>query len=125
VIVPARGEVLALASTVYCTVPLPVLDVPAVTVIHGALLVAFHAHTDGDVTVTDPVPPVSVNDLFMAESVKVQAAGGGGSCVTVTACPATASEPTRAAGSVFAAAVYWTVPLPVPLAPVVIVSHGT
>lgn len=44
--------------------------------------------------------------------------------VTVKICPAIVIVPFRA-GPVVAAAVNWTSPLPLPLAPDVIVSHGT
>lgn len=51
VTVPVRELVEALAATATCTVPLPLPDVPEVTVIHEVLLVAFHAQ---------PVVPVTV-----------------------------------------------------------------
>ena len=44
-------------------------------------------------------------------------------CVIVKGCPATSSVPVLAAAVMFAAAVNVTEPLPVPLAPLVTVSH--
>ena len=53
----------------------------------------------------------------------VHGVGGGAACDTVKVCPAIVSVPVRAA-AVFAATANATVPLPVPEAPPVTVSHG-
>jgi hypothetical protein len=45
------------AATVYCTVPFPEPDAPAVMVAKVALLVAVHVQPDAAVTLTDPFPP--------------------------------------------------------------------
>ena len=54
VIVPLRADPV-LAATLNPTGPLPVPDVPEVTVIHGTPLVAVHVHPAPAVTVTVPV----------------------------------------------------------------------
>ena len=51
VTVPVREPVEVLAATPTCTVPLPLPEVPEVTVIHEALLVALHAQAVVAVTV--------------------------------------------------------------------------
>ena len=58
VTVPVRALVEVLAATLTCTVPLPLPDVPEVTVIHEALLVAVHAQAVVPVTVIE-LPPMS------------------------------------------------------------------
>ena len=52
VTVPVRELVVVLAATLTCTVPLPLPDVPDVTVIQDALLVDVHAQPAVAVTAT-------------------------------------------------------------------------
>ena len=59
VTVPVRGVPAVLAATLSDTVPLPVPDAPAVTVIQLALLVAVRAHPVVPVTVTDCTRPAA------------------------------------------------------------------
>jgi hypothetical protein len=47
------------AETLYCTVPLPLPDAPAVIATKLLLLAAVHVQPAFVVTVTDPVPPLS------------------------------------------------------------------
>ena len=64
---PVREVVAALAATVICAVPLPLPDVPEITVNHEALLVAVHVHDVVAVTVTLNVPPAEVGDWLVGE----------------------------------------------------------
>ena len=60
-----------LAATLSDTVPLPVPDAPAVTVIQLALLVAVLAHPVVPVTVTDnEAPDARTSDWLVGEIVK-------------------------------------------------------
>lgn len=67
-IVPVRACVVSFgfwpvfASTVYVTVPLPIPEAPAVTVIQLAFDVADHVQVAPVVTVTLPVPPLLGSD---------------------------------------------------------------
>ena len=108
------------------TVPLPVPLAPLLIVTHPALLVAVQPHVDAEaVTATDALPPLEPTAWLAGEIENVHGGGGGGApgCVTVTATPATVSEPLRSP-PVFAAAVNAVDPEPVPEAPAVIVIHG-
>jgi hypothetical protein len=55
--VPVRELVVVFAATVYPTFPEPVPLAPDVIEIQSALLAALHAHPDGIVTATVPLPP--------------------------------------------------------------------
>ena len=58
-IVPVRAAPV-LAATVNITVPFPLPVAPDVTVIQGTVLLADHAHPDGDVTAIGvPGPPAA------------------------------------------------------------------
>jgi hypothetical protein len=116
--VPLRAAPV-LAAIVKLTVPLPLPLVPAVIVSHVALLVAVHAQPEGADTATGvPAPPAApaVWVLDAIENAQPPA------CDTVNVCPAMESVPLRAA-PVLAAIVKLTVPLPLPLVPVVMASH--
>jgi hypothetical protein len=108
------------------TVPLPLPLAPAVIVIHATPLVALHAQPAAAVTVVAPGPPgvPMLPDVGFTTYVH----GGGGvvpACAMVTVWPATPMDPARLTVVGFAAIVNVTDPLPVPLAPPVIVIHGT
>jgi len=90
---------------------------PAVTVIQDALLVAVHAQPAVAVTVTVADPPLAAGLADVGDALKLH----GNVCVIVTVWPATVSVPVREVVPVFAATLYVTVPLPVPLAPAVTV----
>src|SRR5262249_51591446 len=71
VIVPLRAAPV-FAATEYVTVPLPVPLLPAVIVIHDALLAAVHAHVVADaVTVTLPVVAAAAGDALDGDSENV------------------------------------------------------
>ena len=57
-----RLDVRVFAATSNMTLPSPDPIVPAVTVIHGALLVAVQSHPVAAATVLIPVPPDAAND---------------------------------------------------------------
>jgi hypothetical protein len=119
--VPVRGLVVALAAAVKATAPLPEPVAPDVTVSHDvSLLTAVHAHSATVVTAVEPVPPAAAIDWLVGTSVYVQDAAA---WFTENVCPAIVSVPVRAVVFGFAAALNATVPLPLPLAPLVTVSH--
>jgi hypothetical protein len=67
--VPVRAVVLALASTLKLTVPVPDPLAPVVTVIHVAESVAVHAQPAPAFTLNEPVAPDAGTDWPGAESV--------------------------------------------------------
>jgi hypothetical protein len=76
-IVPLRELLPVLAATVNPTLPLPVPEVPAVMLIHDALVVAVHAQLLTDaVTAIEPEPPASAKLCVAGDIEKVQAGGG-------------------------------------------------
>jgi len=100
---------------------LPIPLSPEVTVIHGALLVAIHAHPLPLLTATVPVAAADVaNVTINGEIEKLHGVPG---CVIVNVLPAMVSEPVLVALPVFAATLYATFPLPVPAAPTPTVTH--
>ena len=116
--VPLRGPA-AFASTVIVTVPLPAPFEPAATEIHGAVLTAVQLQRAAALTAVVVLPPLDVIDWLVGDSVKTH---GAAACETVTVWPAMMTDPVRAT-SVFAVYATDTVPLPLPLAPPVIVSQ--
>ena len=117
--VPTRTSSAVLAATVKSTVPFPIPDAPAVTVIHELLLAAVHAQPAAVVTAVLPVPPAAGSDWLAGEIVYEHAAA----CVTVNVLPAAVSVPVRIVPAVLAATVNATVPFPDPDAPPVTVIH--
>jgi hypothetical protein len=113
--------VAVLAATEYVTVPLPDPLPPAVTVIHEALGVAVHAQPACTVTlIVRLLPPAAgtVSEVGATEKVHEPPA-----CVSANDCPAIVSVADRGLVVPFAATLYDTVPLPLPLAPPVMVAH--
>src|SRR5688572_23364332 len=122
VIVPARAT-LVLRATANGTVPLPVPETAPVSVSHGgAFDTAVQLQAAVVTTATVPVPPASGNAV--CEGVTVYEHGAA-ACVIVISRPATVRTPVRATGTVLAATVKLTAPLPVPPGGGVIVIHGT
>lgn len=121
--VPVRGDVAVFASIEKATVPLPLPLTPDVMVSQELLLVAVQLQPAAVVTVLllelAPAPGVSA----VGETVKLQG-DGAPAWVTVTVWPATVSVPVRGELAVFAAMENATPPLPLPVAPDVIVSHA-
>src|SRR5262249_41733433 len=101
-----------LAATANATVPLPLTlpDPGLVIVIQFAFDEAVHAHALSVVTVADPFPPASGNDVTGAVTEYAQ----GAACVTVNGCSPIVSVPVRPAAPLFAATVNDTVVLPLP-----------
>jgi hypothetical protein len=120
VAVPVRAVVEVLAATVIATVPLPLPLAPLVIVSHEALLVAVHAQPVRLVTATLAAWPAASALVDPGLIAYVQAAAA---WVTVNVCPAMLSVPVREDVAVFALAEKFTVPLPLPDAPAVIVSQ--
>jgi len=117
--VPVRADVVVFAATEYPTEPEPLPLAPDVIEIHEAELEAVQLHDAAVVTATEPVVAPAATDVALGAIEKVQPAP----CVTVNVCPAIVSVADRCAVVVFAATEYETVPLPLPAAPAVTVSH--
>jgi hypothetical protein len=106
------------AATLNATVPGPEALVGDVTVIHGTVDAADHAHPADVFTSNEPCPPSSSTFVEVEDSANVQPCPW----VSVNVCPATVSVALRA-GPVVAAAAYWTCPFPLPVEPAAIDSH--
>src|SRR5690349_8817248 len=117
VTVPERATPV-LAEAVTPTVPFPLPLAPDAIVSHGVLLEAVHAQPAPAVTLTFDDPPAAGIVRLAGANPNEQPLPW----VTVKVCPAIVSVAERDP-PVVAAALYATVPLPVPLAPDVIVSH--
>jgi hypothetical protein len=117
--VPVRSPPV-FAATLNVTVPLPLPLEPVVTVIQLALLTAVQAQPDCVVTATGPpVPPEALNVWLVGAMAYVHVV-----CEIVTVCPATVRLPVRAP-PVFGWTEYVTLPPPVLLAPLRIVTQFT
>jgi hypothetical protein len=117
-IVPVR-PLPVFAANVNVTLPLPVPDAPPVIVIHDAPVVAVHAHPPAALTaIAVPVPEVAGTDC---DDGLIDVAHEP-DCVTANVRPAIVKLPVRTL-PVFAAAENATAPLPLPLAPWLMVSH--
>jgi hypothetical protein len=115
-VVERAAPVLAMSKV---TVPLPVTVVLEVKVIHDAVVLDVHEQSGPDaVTITAREAPARGTVTFDRFSRNVQLVP----CVTVNVCPAMVIVPVLAFVG-FAATVKVTVPLPLPMAPVVTVIH--
>jgi hypothetical protein len=101
-------------------VPLPVPLAPLVIVSQAALLDAVQAHPAPLVTPTVPVLAAAPTEAEVEPRLKLHAAAW----VTVIVLPAIVRVPLRVEVAVFAAIANAVVPLPVPDAPLVMVSHA-
>jgi hypothetical protein len=107
------------AATVNRTVPLPEPLAPELIAIHGVDVAAVHPHPAAVCTSNDRWPPSSSMATLEGDSRNVQPSP----CVMLNVCPAMV----RLAdldGPVVAATLNCTWPLPLPLVPEVIVTHG-
>jgi hypothetical protein len=119
--VPPRGEAFGFTAALNVTAPPPLPVAPPVIVSHEvSLLTPVHAQPPGVVTVVDPVPPAAVTDVALGAIVYVH---GAAACVTVNVCPPMVSVPLRCEAFGLPVALKLTAPLPLPPAPLVIVSH--
>jgi hypothetical protein len=119
--VPTRCEALGFEATLKFTAPFPLPVAPPVTVSHdGSLLAPVHAQPPGAVTVADPVLPVATMEAPVGAMENVH---GAAACVTVNTWPATVIVPLRCEAFGFAVALKPTEALPLPVAPLVTVSH--
>ena len=116
-----RWAVEVLVAALKVTVPLPEPLAPPLTVSQEALLVAVHVHALAAVTAVVDDPPADVSVRESGDTLSVQDVP---LWVTVTAWPATVSVPMRCAVDVFAVTLKVTVPLPEPLAPLLMVSQA-
>ena len=121
---PDRAAVDVFALTANAIVALPAPLSGEVTSIQETSADAVQSHDAAD-AVSDklPVRPPAGASTAVGETVKVHG-GAAAACVTVTAWPATVSVAVRGEASGLGAAEYCTLPLPVPLAPEVIVSQA-
>ena len=103
VTVPVREVVAVFEATLRETVPLPVPDAPAVTVIQAAPLTAVQVHPVVPVTVAVKGPPIAVADFEVGETLLLHVAAA--ACVTVNVLPAAVMVAERVVAAVFAAAV--------------------
>jgi hypothetical protein len=76
--VPCRAVEPGFAATAYRTVPFPLPNAPAVTLIQAALLVAVHEQPLVVVTATVAVVPASETEIEVADRAYSQGGGGGG-----------------------------------------------
>jgi hypothetical protein len=121
VIVPVRTVVFGFAVNVNATVPLPLPLAPLVIVIHDAVVLAVHAQPVAVVTSTEvPAPAPAETDWLVGLIEATQEPA----CVTENDWLAIVSVPVRAL-PVLAVTENATEPLPLPLAPDVIVSHAS
>ena len=118
------------AAAVNAVDPAPVPDAPPVMVIHGAPLDAVHVQVDDEGEIAKlPLPPPVATACVEGDTLNVHGGGGGGggaapAWFTVKVWPPIVTVPLRAT-SLFAAAATVMLPLPVPLAPAVTLSHPT
>jgi hypothetical protein len=80
-----------------------------------------HEQVDEVVTVIVPLVPAGGAAIAVGDT----AIAHGAACVTVKVCPPIVIVPLRDVVPVFAETLYRTLPLPLPLAPAVIVIHAT
>ena len=120
--VPVRGDVAVFAAIEKATVPLPLPLVPDVIVSQESLLVAVQLQPGAVVTLALLELAAAAGFSAVGETVKVQG-GGAPAWVRVTVWPAMVSVPVRGDVDVFAAIENATAPLPLPLAPDVMVSQ--
>jgi hypothetical protein len=85
-----------------------------------SLLTAVQAQPAGAVTVVEPLVRLALTAWLAGLIAYVQ---GAAACVTVRVCPPIVSVPVRCAVLALAVALYATDPPPLPLAPLVTVSH--
>jgi hypothetical protein len=118
--VPVRDEALGFDAILNVAEPSPLPDVAPTSVSHDALLAAVQAQPAGAATVAKPLPAAAVALWLVGVIAYVHAAAA---CVTVKVCPPIVSVPTRCDPFGFAVTLNAVVPLPLPLAPLVIVNH--
>lgn len=114
-----RLPAFAFAAMVYVAVPGPLpVDVE---VIQGALAAEFQLHPGAVFTLIDPLSPAAAALMASGDTVYTQE---GAACETVKVCPPIVRVADRDDPVVFASTVNATLPLPLPLAPDVIVTHA-
>jgi hypothetical protein len=122
--VPERGDVSVFWAIVNDTVALPEPVAALVSVIHETFEAAVQPHEDGVVMSTLPEPAAAGAGMVVADN-EYEHDTDAAAWFTVNVCPATVSVPERGDASVLAATENCTVPLSVPDAPAVTVSHET
>lgn len=120
-IVSDRSAPVVFAGTVKETVPFPLPLEPEVIFIHCAAVTAVHVHPAGAVTVTERSAPI-IGTLTLVALKEYEQLGIAAAWLMVNVRPAAATVPTRAEPR-FGTTRYRTVPLPLPLAPEVMVIH--
>jgi hypothetical protein len=117
---PFRVAPVVFPDAVKVTVPLPLPDAPVAIVSQVAFETAVQPHVAPAVTATLPPPPIAGTETLVGAMAYVQ---GTADWVTVKTVPAIVTVPVRVAPG-FAVAVMVTVPLPVPLDALEMVSQS-
>jgi hypothetical protein len=115
-----------LAAIVNVTVPFPVLLVAPVNEIHDVLLLANQVHEGAAVTPIELLlVPVAGDETSFGVTVTLQSGGGSAPacCVIFTVWSATTIDAVRVVVPGFDAMVKFTVPMPVPVVPLVSTTH--
>ena len=116
-----RWLVLAFPDALKPTEPPPLPVAPLVTVNQPvSLLTAVHAQPAGAVTLVEPLARLALTAWLVGLIAYVQ---GAAACVTFRVCPPIVSEPLRWVPLGLAVALNATDPPPLPVAPLVTVSH--
>jgi hypothetical protein len=109
------------------TIPFPVLLVAPVNEIHEVLLLANHVHEGAAVTAIELLlVPDAGDETSFGVTVTLQTGGGGSAtacCVIFTVWVATTIDAVRVVVPGFGAMVKFTVPVPVPVVPLVSTTH--
>src|SRR5687767_11945206 len=117
---PVLEELVLFPETRTATVPLPMPELPLVTISHVTVLAALQMQLPSAVTATLTDSPVAAAVRVSGAMVFVHPAEG---CEMVKVCPAIVSVVPRCVPPVLAATVSVTLPLPLPLAPFTMVTH--
>ena len=115
-----------MAAIVNVTTPFPVPLVAPVSEIHDVLLVASQVHDDAAVTVIELLlVPDAADETSLGVTARLQTGDGSvpACCVILTAWVATTIDAVRVVVPGFDAMVKFTVPVPVPVVPLVSTTH--
>jgi hypothetical protein len=115
-----------LAAIVNVTIPFPVPLVAPVSEIHVALLLASQVHDGAAVTVIELLlVPDAGDETSFGVTARLQTGGGSAPacCVIFTVWVATTIDAVRVVVPGFDAMVKFTVPMPVPVVPLVSTTH--
>lgn len=115
---PVRAVPVVFAVNEKVTEPMPDPVAPAVTVIHGVVVVAVHGQDVPEMTLSVRLLAVASTEKLTGVTVDAQPVAA---CVTVTVWPAAVNVPVRGLPVAFCAMENVTEPIPEPAAPLVMV----